>query len=572
MAMEGMGLDSMLTSTMQIEDKFQLDFYYCPLCHYVPELQLKLDDGFKVDIHCDKCQKPMEKITLSEFIEKTKQVKKKPLCVKDNVHGPKEASKFCFECQQWYCPQCGDEHLKEKKEDHLIQSDGMETKNHCDTDGCKGVIDFYCKQCRKYICFKCKTKAHNHHTVAELEKVISAEEVKTIQDKILKASQLLKNQNNEIEQLFGSFPSKQKRINQLKAEKEKTDSEIIFFLNSLSNTYVALKDFKNFQAMNNLKLNPVDSLISLSQEYMRKKIQDFREEPPSNDEVEVTGPYIDCTFVVRNSQDYPIYSSNRFDILGTKFKGLNSSNCAMFINGQSVGFKTKLDREGLFKVRIMLREGTKIESLKHMFALCVSLRNIDLSHFDFSAVKDMSYMFEQCKDLSKIDFSGCDTKTVENMSYMFNKCAALVTLNMSGKFSMENVKTLKGMFNWAHVLNFVDMSNCDTRKVTDMSDMFRNCPALSTVDFSGKFSTQSVVNMSHMFFMDKSLKNLNLMNWKLTKVQTMRRIFAECYALSSITYGNDFNTMNVNETGDIFENCPLLSPETKKQINPKGNY
>ena len=48
-------------------------------------------------------------------------------------------------------------------------------------------------------------------------------------------------------------------------------------------------------------------------------------------------------------------------------------------------------------------------------------------------------------------------------------------------------------------LTTLDLSSFDTRKVTDMSDMFYDCNALTTIYVSDTWSTTNVTSSSNMF-------------------------------------------------------------------------
>ena len=66
-----------------------------------------------------------------------------------------------------------------------------------------------------------------------------------------------------------------------------------------------------------------------------------------------------------------------------------------------------------------------------MFANCVALSSIDLSHFNTAKVTDMESMFQGCTGLTALDLSSFDTSNVENMVAMFKGCSALTTLTVA---------------------------------------------------------------------------------------------------------------------------------------------
>ena len=61
------------------------------------------------------------------------------------------------------------------------------------------------------------------------------------------------------------------------------------------------------------------------------------------------------------------------------------------------------------------------------------------------------------------------------------------------------------MFNNCSSLININLSNFNTQKVTNMSDMFNNCSSLTNINLSN-FNTQNVTNMLCMFNNCKSLK------------------------------------------------------------------
>ena len=84
----------------------------------------------------------------------------------------------------------------------------------------------------------------------------------------------------------------------------------------------------------------------------------------------------------------------------------------------------------------------------------------------------MGYMFAGCTFLTTLDVSNFDTKNVTNMGYMFYECYGLTTL---------------------------DVSNFDTKNVTDMRLMFSFNSALTTIYASDKFVTTACKKGQNMF-------------------------------------------------------------------------
>ena len=99
---------------------------------------------------------------------------------------------------------------------------------------------------------------------------------------------------------------------------------------------------------------------------------------------------------------------------------------------------------------------------------------------------------ETIKDLKYLN-----TEQVTNMSYMFSDCSALTSL---------------------------DLSNFNTAKVRDMSYMFSRCSALTTIYASDKFVTSKVQSGISMFSACKNLKG-TILNYKDSKTD---HTYANC--------------------------------------------
>ena len=101
------------------------------------------------------------------------------------------------------------------------------------------------------------------------------------------------------------------------------------------------------------------------------------------------------------------------------------------------------------------------------------------------------------------------------------------------------------------------IENLNTESVTDMSSMFYNCKSLSSLNLS-KFNTAKVENMAFMFYNCESLSSLNLSNFNTAKVTDMYSMFAGCSNLSSLDLSK-FNTAKVTDMSYMFYNCNKLS-------------
>ena len=104
-------------------------------------------------------------------------------------------------------------------------------------------------------------------------------------------------------------------------------------------------------------------------------------------------------------------------------------------------------------------------------------------------------MFFGCEGLTILDLSNFDTRNVTNMEYMFSWCGSLTTLDLSS-FDTRNVTSMIGMFYRCGNLTTLDLSSFGTKNVTDITDMFSGCENLVSVKLNlnnlGSYDTKAI--------------------------------------------------------------------------------
>ncbi len=165
------------------------------------------------------------------------------------------------------------------------------------------------------------------------------------------------------------------------------------------------------------------------------------------------------------------------------------------------------------------------------------------------------------KNLSKITsiegLQNINTENVTDMSEMFNGCNALTNVDLS-KFNTAKVTTMAGMFGSCSALTSLDVTMFDTSNVTDMSQMFYACTGLSTLDVT-KLNTEKVTNMNSMFYACSGLTTLDVTKFITKQVTDMGKMFYGCSKLSPILNLTNFNTAQVTDMASMFENCSALT-------------
>ena len=92
-----------------------------------------------------------------------------------------------------------------------------------------------------------------------------------------------------------------------------------------------------------------------------------------------------------------------------------------------------------------------------------------------------------------------NTSNVTDMSQMFSNCPKLTSLDLSN-FDTSNVTSMQKMFYNCSGLTYLDVSNFDTRTVNQMGNMFRNCSGLTSLTFSKNFDTGLAANTNYWYY------------------------------------------------------------------------
>lgn len=168
--------------------------------------------------------------------------------------------------------------------------------------------------------------------------------------------------------------------------------------------------------------------------------------------------------------------------------------------------------------------------------------------------------FENLKKLETITgLEYLNTKKVTDMSCMFRSCSSLTSLDVT-KFNTVNVTNMSYMFTGCSALLSLDVTNFNTVNVTDMSDMFYNCSSLTSLDVTN-FNTANVTNMGYMFCDCVALTSLYLTNFNTEKVTDMGNMFFGCSSLTTIYASSKFVTTQVSNSSGMFYNCKKLKGE-----------
>ena len=160
------------------------------------------------------------------------------------------------------------------------------------------------------------------------------------------------------------------------------------------------------------------------------------------------------------------------------------------------------------------------------------------------------------------DISFADYHGLTNTSHMFENMRALKTINNLERLNTENVTDMTEMFRFCDKLESLDVSHFNTSKVKYFYFTFSNCTSLTSLDLSN-FDTSNCENMYHMFTTSEwssgksKLKSINMSGWDTRKVTTMSGMFSGLTSLESIDVSH-FNTENVAYMSQMFMDCSSL--------------
>lgn len=190
-------------------------------------------------------------------------------------------------------------------------------------------------------------------------------------------------------------------------------------------------------------------------------------------------------------------------------------------------------------------------------------------------IKD-GYELFQDKQFKTVDLTSVDMADVESTERMFEGCNIQNVIITFGNTS--KLKNMKAMFMNSNI-NTLSLRSIQTKNVSDMSYMFCNSNIGKLKTYRSAFNTYNVVDMTKMFFGCNSelvkgakvenfdichllsadymfsrcnVESLNLSNWKITDILSMRGCF------SGATIGTlVMNRENLPDSEEMFINSTI---------------
>ena len=171
--------------------------------------------------------------------------------------------------------------------------------------------------------------------------------------------------------------------------------------------------------------------------------------------------------------------------------------------------------------------------------------------------------------IEKITFSSdFDTSSLTSMSKLFYGMSKITSLDLS-MFDTSSVTDMQYIFSGMEKITSLDLSMFDTSSVTGdtynggLGFMFENCKSLTSIKFGDKWDTSKVVTMAGMFYNCQSLTSLDLSMFDTSSVVgstyngAFSQMFYGCGNLTSLNLSS-FNTQNARNMYCTFDGCSSL--------------
>ena len=173
---------------------------------------------------------------------------------------------------------------------------------------------------------------------------------------------------------------------------------------------------------------------------------------------------------------------------------------------------------------------------------------------------DASKMFQYCMGLVDLDaLTNWNTENVTDMSNMFGSCGAIsgsFTAAPLADWNTENVTDMSSMFMACSGLTNLDsLINWNTGNVLNMGGMFQGCSDLSDINGISVWNTWSVTDMNNMFN-SCSITDLDaITGWDTGNVTNMSFMFYGCRKLQDASGINNWDIGNVTNFTGMFFDC-----------------
>ena len=160
-------------------------------------------------------------------------------------------------------------------------------------------------------------------------------------------------------------------------------------------------------------------------------------------------------------------------------------------------------------------------------------------------------------DIKKIVFeSSFQEHEPTSLSRWFEDFAEVTTIEGIENLRTDSVTDMSRLFYQCNSLISLDVSHFNTSKVTSMKQLFDGLRQLKTLDVKN-FDTRNVVDMQYMFSGCSNLKTLDVSGFDMRNVTNTICMFSNCRSLVSLELGK-ITIPNVTNMSQMFSRCHKL--------------
>lgn len=173
--------------------------------------------------------------------------------------------------------------------------------------------------------------------------------------------------------------------------------------------------------------------------------------------------------------------------------------------------------------------------------------SMDLSGWNTSNVTDMEMMFYRAQFLRDLNISNFDTTRVTKMCFVPEPDGG----------SIDRSLYTKGMFEDCFSLRSLDLSGFNTLSITNasLSRMFKDCMALTSISFGSNFFTSNITYAGDMFINCKNLLSIDASHFDFSNIFNMNGLCAYCFKLQNFDLGTGYSIENCSYARCLFLNC-----------------
>lgn len=186
-------------------------------------------------------------------------------------------------------------------------------------------------------------------------------------------------------------------------------------------------------------------------------------------------------------------------------------------------------------------------NMSKMFEGCATLERISFDNLNSINTTDMSFLFSTCSNLTSVP--SLDTTNCVDMQYMFASCSHIVDWSFVSEWNTSKVINMSNMFRSCFGLTSMPILNMSS--VTDASEMFENCANMTNI--APNVIGNKVQNAEGMFQLCQSLDLKNIGDYTTifghnNNLTNVSYLFDECSALTKVGVHNVFT---LDESGDF---------------------